>query len=252
MLGEYKRFRLLVAALGAVAVVLLAAPAAQGAVCADHPNQRSAQQAKDTRDADGDGIYCEALPCPCLKPGQGGSKPKPKKPASKPKAVKRAPVKKKAKPKPPRELYGVTITRTIDGDTVRARLASGGYLTVRLIGIDAPESTALRSGSIECGGAEASAAMEAFRVEHEDVTLVADTTQDRYDSFGRFLAYIEPDDPTLAGTYQQWMLSQGWAEVYVYENWFRRGGQFEASALAGAQARAGVWGLCGGDFHLPL
>ena len=23
----------------------------------------------DTRDADGDGIYCEALPCPCLKPG---------------------------------------------------------------------------------------------------------------------------------------------------------------------------------------
>src|SRR5213078_1104283 len=26
----------------------------------------------DTRDADGDGIYCEDLPCPCLKPGGGG------------------------------------------------------------------------------------------------------------------------------------------------------------------------------------
>jgi hypothetical protein len=26
----------------------------------------------DTRDADGDGIYCESLPCPCLKPGEDG------------------------------------------------------------------------------------------------------------------------------------------------------------------------------------
>ena len=28
------------------------------ATCDDHPNQASAQHAKDTRDADGDGIYC--------------------------------------------------------------------------------------------------------------------------------------------------------------------------------------------------
>jgi hypothetical protein len=41
------------------------------AVCADHPNQAAAQRAADTRDADGDGIYCETLPCPCLKPGGG-------------------------------------------------------------------------------------------------------------------------------------------------------------------------------------
>lgn len=29
------------------------------------PNQAAAQAAGDTRDADGDGIYCESLPCPC-------------------------------------------------------------------------------------------------------------------------------------------------------------------------------------------
>lgn len=35
------------------------APTARaGATCADHPNQASAQRAKDTRDSDGDGIYC--------------------------------------------------------------------------------------------------------------------------------------------------------------------------------------------------
>jgi hypothetical protein len=54
------------------------------AVCADYPNQAAAQRAADTRDSDGDGIYCEDLPCPCLKPGQntgggtgGATKPRP-------------------------------------------------------------------------------------------------------------------------------------------------------------------------------
>jgi hypothetical protein len=39
------------------------------ATCSQYPNQAAAQRAADTRDADGDGIYCEDLPCPCLKPG---------------------------------------------------------------------------------------------------------------------------------------------------------------------------------------
>lgn len=33
------------------------------AVCADFPNQAAAQRAANTVDADGDGIYCESLPC---------------------------------------------------------------------------------------------------------------------------------------------------------------------------------------------
>jgi hypothetical protein len=43
------------------------------ATCSDYPNQAAAQKPKDTRDADGDGIYCEDLPRPCLKPGTDGS-----------------------------------------------------------------------------------------------------------------------------------------------------------------------------------
>jgi hypothetical protein len=54
------------------------APTAQVAfaTCGDYDNQAEAQRAKDTRDADGDGIFCEDLPCPCLPPdpraGDGG------------------------------------------------------------------------------------------------------------------------------------------------------------------------------------
>src|SRR4051794_31268972 len=45
--------------------------------CADYPNQAAAQRAADTVDADGDGIYCESLPCPCLKPGAPAPTPQP-------------------------------------------------------------------------------------------------------------------------------------------------------------------------------
>src|SRR2546421_11665531 len=68
----------------AVVVSLLVLPGASGAAiahasatCSDYPNQAAAQRAADTRDADGDGIYCEDLPCPCLKPGESSPAPAP-------------------------------------------------------------------------------------------------------------------------------------------------------------------------------
>ena len=55
------------------ALALVAPQAARAATCADYPNQAAAQRAADTRDADGDGIYCEDLPCPCSTAGGGGT-----------------------------------------------------------------------------------------------------------------------------------------------------------------------------------
>ncbi len=61
-------------ALLACGVLTLSVPApALAKTCADYPNQAAAQRAADTRDADGDGIYCESLPCPCLKKAGGNS-----------------------------------------------------------------------------------------------------------------------------------------------------------------------------------
>lgn len=48
---------------------------AWAATCAEYPNQAAAQAAGDTRDADGDGIYCESLPCPCATAPPTGSSP---------------------------------------------------------------------------------------------------------------------------------------------------------------------------------
>jgi hypothetical protein len=53
-------------------------PEAQAATCVDYANQAAAQRAADTRDANGNGVYCDALKCSCLKPGgSAGSSPTP-------------------------------------------------------------------------------------------------------------------------------------------------------------------------------
>jgi hypothetical protein len=77
-----RRFALLLAAgaLAGLPVAALAQPASSPEVvtaktCSDYPNQAAAQRAADTRDADGDGIYCESLPCPCSTGGGGTSPP---------------------------------------------------------------------------------------------------------------------------------------------------------------------------------
>ena len=86
---------LLLAVLAVAAALMLAGhasapanadlPARAAAVCSDFPNQSAAQKAANTRDGDGDGIYCEDLPCPCAGPDDGGTPPKPTTPSSRPK-----------------------------------------------------------------------------------------------------------------------------------------------------------------------
>ncbi len=58
-------------------------------VCSDYETQAEAQRAADTRDADGDGVYCEDLPCPCAGPSGGGEdRPaKPEDPAPRPRTT---------------------------------------------------------------------------------------------------------------------------------------------------------------------
>lgn len=60
----------------ACAAPRLAPLAHAAATCSDYPNQAAAQRAADTRDADGDGVYCESLPCPCATGGAAPAKPK--------------------------------------------------------------------------------------------------------------------------------------------------------------------------------
>lgn len=174
---------------------------ASSATCSDYSNQADAQRNQDTRDADGDGIYCEALTCPCLKPGSGGGGGG-RSPAPRP-----APTS-KAKPKKRAQVISARITSVADGDSIKVRAfgAKRRFYRVRLIGIDTPE-TKDPGRPVECGGRRADSNMRALSFtapqdtngdtlfdadggEGRRVTLRTDTSQNLFDRYGRLLAYV--------------------------------------------------------------
>ena len=164
-------------------------------------------------------------------------------------------------PREPAEALEGRITAVVDGDTLHVR-AEGERHTVRLIGIDTPESK--RPGTpVEWGalGAAAHLLRLAFsRPRDTDgdglldaeggrglrVTLRTDPTQDRVDRYGRLLAYVEPARGPML---QERMLSAGWATTYVFERPFGAVESFRAAERRARRAGRGVWGRCGGDFH---
>jgi micrococcal nuclease len=233
---------------GVTLVAVLAAPSSAFAVtCADFTNQAAAQFAGNTRDGDGDGVYCEALPCPCSKAPPGtpaaplpvvspepGPSPAPE-PASAPLPNRTA----------------VRIERVVDGDTLKVRLRDGRRRTVRLIGIDTPES--VKPGvRVECGGKAATATMVKLAMQRRrgrlvgrNATLVSDPSQGATDRFGRTLAYVESGGRDLGRA----IVRAGLAAVYVYSQPFARLAAYQAAGNAAKGAAAGVWRTCGGDFH---
>ncbi len=221
---------------------------AEAATCAEYDTQAEAQRAADTRDADGDGVYCETLPCPCLRQGGDG--------ASNPARSERRRA----------QEIDARITAVVDGDTVKVRAfgARRRHYTVRLIGIDTPETK--RPGvAVECGGKEATNHMLrlAFTAPadvdgnglYDDeggtgrrVTLKTDPTQDTFDRYDRLLAYVTTRVGANLAVRQ---LRVGWAKVYVYDAPFKRFARFRDVQRDARAADRGVWEMCGGRFHTP-
>ena len=138
------------------------------------------------------------------------------------------------------------VTRAVDGDTIHVRESGGRDVTVRLLGIDTPETH--RPGTpVECGGREASASMARLAPRGARVTLATDPTQDRVDRYGRLLAYVFLANGRLLEDEQ---LRSGWAMVYVFHgNPVERITEFRREEGRAESERRGVWAECGGDFH---
>lgn len=250
--------RALLLAASAVLGALALPSSASAATCSDYSNQAAAQRAADTRDGDGDGIYCEDLPCPCLQPGEGGGGS----------GGGGGDDGREHKPRERAQVIRARITDVTDGDTVKVRAygARRKHYTVRLIGIDTPETK--RPGvPIECGGKQASASMFGLAftrprdtdgnglADHRGghgrrVTLRTDPTQDLFDRYGRLLAYVTLRHHHVDFGRRQ--IARGWAEVYVYEhNPFERVRSFRHAQRSAKRHHRGVWHKCGGDFHTP-
>ena len=223
----------------AIGLMLLAAAAptaARATTCAASRNQAQAQASANTRDPDHDGIYCESLPCPCSRAERRG--------ATRSTRARRRKAQKVA----------ARITAVVDGDTIKvsARGASRRSYTVRIIGIDTPE-TRKPGTPIECGGPQASAQMQrlAFLGERRRrVWLTTDPTQALFDRYRRLLAYVNARDS--GSDIGRLLIRAGWAKVYVFNGVpFRRISAYRESSKRARRARAGVFGHCRGNFHRP-
>ena len=135
------------------------------------------------------------------------------------------------------------VVRVIDGDTIKVEL-DGRLQTVRLVGIDSPESGRPQT-PVECGSKQAGTALRRLLL-NRDVTVLRDPTQAAVDQYGRVLAYVEVDGRDAGEA----MVASGWARPYVYRGVeFSRVGAYRAAQRGAANRRAGVHGACAGDFH---
>lgn len=138
---------------------------------------------------------------------------------------------------------GARLERVVDGDTVVVD-AGGRRLTVRLLGIDTPET---HGGPAECGGLAATRYLVRIAPAGTRVRLVTDPgSGDTRDRFGRLLAYVDGDRGDLG----ERQLRAGLAYVYRYRD--RRFSRLDRYRDAEDQARADVratWSTCSGDFH---
>ena len=128
------------------------------------------------------------------------------------------------------------VARVIDGDTIRVRLADGARDTVRLTGVDTPETGHPTQG-VEPYGPEAAADTRA-RLAGATVRLVADPAGDHQDASGRLLRYVMlPSGEHVNAT----LIREGYATAIRTFPYSRHAECLQLDAQARA-ARRGQWG----------
>jgi len=120
------------------------------------------------------------------------------------------------------------VDRVIDGDTIV--LKNGTH--VRLIGIDAPEKS-----SQECYWKKSKKKLE-HKVLDRRVQLKYD--EDRYDRYGRKLAYVYVGDTFV----NKYMLTKGFAEMMIVDPNHAKESVFTAAQQVAQTNSRGLWGAC--------
>lgn len=137
------------------------------------------------------------------------------------------------------------VERVVDGDTIIARIGDRSE-TVRLIGLDAPESVA-PTRPVQCFGTEASRFLEAVLPAGTEITLLRDA--EARDIYDRLLGYVVRSHDGLFVNLE--VVAAGYAAVLTYppnDHYADVLDRAEAEAVASGR---GLWRVCGGP-DVPL
>ncbi|CAN5560110.1 hypothetical protein BH20ACT2_BH20ACT2_13430 [soil metagenome] len=143
-------------------------------------------------------------------------------------------------PRPALSPGTAVVARIVDGDTVMLDLGAGTE-TVRLIGIDTPE-TKHPTKPVMCFGAEASAHLNELIPPGTVVRAERDVeARDRYD---RLLLYLHRADDDLFVNLA--MAADGYAAVATFAPNVAHTDAFVAAVAEARSAGLGLWAACGG------
>jgi endonuclease YncB( thermonuclease family) len=128
------------------------------------------------------------------------------------------------------------VVRAVDGDTLEVAIDGDSTETVRLIGVDTPE-TVKPDTPVQCFGPQASA-FEHRTVEGHRVRLL--TGVEPRDYYGRLLAYV-----WLEGRFLETeLLRRGLARTLTFHPNDRFAPEFEGIAQKAARRGKGLWNAC--------
>jgi micrococcal nuclease len=138
------------------------------------------------------------------------------------------------------------VVRAVDGDTLEVALDGGATETVRLIGVDTPE-TVKPDTPVQCFGPQASA-FEHRTVEGRRVRLL--TGVEPRDVYGRLLAYVwvlparHDRGPRRGRFLEVELLRRGLARTLTFHPNDRFAAQFENLEQKAAGTGKGLWNAC--------
>jgi micrococcal nuclease len=142
----------------------------------------------------------------------------------------------------PEDATNATVTDVVDGDTIKTRFR-GDIITVRLIGVDAPEVAGPHT-SIECFGPRASQFATQV-LDGQRVRLELDV--DELDRFGRTLAYVWLGDRL----FNEQLVSGGFATVATFPPNISYVDRFRSAQREARAHDRGLWQCDPGPFQVP-
>lgn len=129
-----------------------------------------------------------------------------------------------------------SVISVIDGDTFVV-LVNGEKQTVRVLGIDTPETEYSPSGA-ECYGEEATNRANELLINSE-VVLKNDSSQAKVDAYDRLLAYVTLSDGRDFG---EMMIREGFAREYTYQkSMYKNQALYRAAEAEAREHSVGIW-----------
>lgn len=133
----------------------------------------------------------------------------------------------------------------VDWDTIKIKDKQNNLYSVRMIWLDAPESTTMRYGYAECFGKEAANHLKKLIGSEKYIHLEEDHTQTATDKYGRLLGYVIVNWVNL----NQKMIEDWYGFEYTYNFPYKYQSEFKSAQKTASEKRLWLWddSACNGE-----